>query len=164
MDRIIFGKLVNTHGLKGEVKIISDSDFKKERFKVGNQFYVGKLLVTVNSYRVHKNFDLITLKGFDNINDVEKFKGMDVSVEKSVLSDLEADEFYFHELEGMEVFHDAALVGTVVEVRDTPGNTLLIIKSGKKRILIPYVDQFVKEVDSENKKIYITPIEGLLWE
>lgn len=162
MDRIIFGKLVNTHGLKGEVKIISDSDFKKERFKVGNQFYVGKLLVTVNSYRVHKNFDLITLKGFDNINDVEKFKGMDVSVEKSVLSDLEADEFYFHELEGMEVFHDAALVGTVVEVRDTPGNTLLIIKSGKKRILIPYVDQFVKEVDSENKKIYITPIEGLL--
>ena len=162
MDKLVFGKLVNTHGLKGEVKIISDSDFKSERFKVGNQFYVGKLLVTVNSYRVHKNFDLLTFKGFTDINEVEKFKGMDVSVDKSELSGLEEDEFYFHELEGMEVFHDAVLVGTVTEVRDTPGNTLLVVKGKNKNILIPYVDAFIKEVDSANKKIYITPIEGLL--
>ncbi len=162
MDRLIFGKLVNTHGLKGEVKIISDSDFKSERFKVGNQFYVGELLVTVNSYRVHKNFDLLTFEGYSHINEVEKFKGQDVSVDKSVLTDLETDEFYFHELEGMEVFHDLMLVGKVSEVRDTPGNTLLVIKKDGKNIYIPYVDEFIKEVDSENKKIYITPIEGLL--
>lgn len=162
MERIVFGKLVNTHGLKGEVKIISDSDFKEERFKVGNTFYVGDLLLTIKTHRVHKNFDLVTFVGYTDINQVEKYKGMDVSIDADKIDKLEEDEFYYHELEGLSAYNEDELIGKVIEVRETPGNTLLVVKTDKKNIYIPYVDQFIKEVNLEEGKIYITPIEGLL--
>ena len=163
MEKIVFGKLVNTHGLRGEVKIVSTSDFKDERFKEGNQFYVGETLLTVKSHRVHKNFDMVVFEEFDNINQVEKFKGMEVSIDKSNLSELEEDEFYYHELEGMEVFNneDGSLIGKVIEVRDLPGSTILVVK-GSKRVLIPFVEEFIAEVNLEEGKININVIEGLL--
>lgn len=164
MERIVFGKLVNTHGLRGEVKIISNSDFKDERFKKGNKFFVGDEIVTVKSHRVHKNFDMIVFEEYNNINQVEKFKGMEISIDKSTLSDLDDDEFYYHDLEGMEVRNneDGAIIGSVVEVREMPSSTMLVIKTNEKRILIPFVEQFIAEVDTDQSKIYINVIEGLL--
>lgn len=164
MEKIVFGKLVNTHGLRGEVKILSNSDFKDERFKKGNKFFIGDEEVTVKSHRVHKNFDMVVFEEYNNINHVEKFKGMEVYIDKSTLSELEEDEFYYHDLEGMEAFNndDGTLIGKVVEVREMPSSTMLVVKTNNKRVMIPFVDQFIGEVDMDNGRIYIKVIEGLL--
>ena len=72
MNLIYIGDIVNTHGIKGEVRILSDFKYKKDVFKKGNYVYVGydKDKLKLNSYRVHKNFDMVTFEGINNINDV----------------------------------------------------------------------------------------------
>jgi 16S rRNA processing protein RimM len=162
MEKILIGKLVNTHGLRGEVKIMSESDFKDERFKKGSKLFLGELEVTVKSHRTHKNFDLVVFEEFNNINLVEKYKGTEIFVDKSLLSELEEDEFYYHELEGLEAFDGDELIGTIVEVRDMPSSTMLIVKMKTKRVYIPFVDEFIGEVDLEAGTIQINVIEGLL--
>lgn len=161
---ILIGKLVNTHGIRGEVKIMSSSDFKEERFKKGNTLFIGDLEVTVKSYRPHKNFDLVVFEEFNNINQVEQYKGTEIYVSKDTLSELDEDEFYYHELEGLEVYLDDEFIGKVYEMRDTPGNDLLVIKKNGKNIYIPFVEDFIKEIDLEKGIIKIEVIEGLLWE
>ena len=88
MDFIKIGKLVNTHGIKGEVKILSDFTKKDLVFIPGFKIYIGnkKTLMIINSYRHHKMFDMITLKGITNINDVLQYKGLDVFVNKEDLN------------------------------------------------------------------------------
>ncbi len=162
MDKILIGKLVNTHGIRGEVKILSESDFKEERFKKGNKLFIGDLEVTVKSHRTHKNFDLVQFEEFYNINQVEQYKGVEVFVDKKMLSELEDDEFYFHELEGLKAYDGEELVGTVTEVRDTPSAPLLVIKKKGKNVYIPFVEAFIGEVDIEAGTIQIHTIEGLL--
>ena len=68
MNLIYIGKLVNTHGLKGEVKLISDFKFKDDVFKINNNIYINKIKYTIKSYRKHKMFDMITLEGIDDID------------------------------------------------------------------------------------------------
>lgn len=162
MERIVFGKLVNTHGVRGEVKILSQSDFKDERFKKGTKFYVGDKEVTVKTHRTHKNFDLVTFEEYTNINEVETLKGLEVSIDKSMLSELPEDEFYYHDLEGLSVFNGEELVGEVSHVRDMPNGALLEVKTQSGKKLIPFVDEFIEDVDLEEKKIFINVIEGLL--
>ncbi|XMB86960.1 ribosome maturation factor RimM [Mycoplasmatota bacterium WC44] len=163
MEYIKFGTLVNTHGLRGEVKIKSNSDFKDERFKKGNKIFIGKdVEVTIKSYRVHKGLDLVTFEEFNNINDVEKYKGKDVLILKDTLRDLDDDEFYFHELEGLDVYEGSTLLGICKEIKEMPSNQLLVLKMQSKEVLIPFVSEFIEEIDLENKKIYINTIEGML--
>ena len=74
MELIKIGKIVNTHGIKGEIRIISDFKYKKDVFKVGNILYVDDDKLEINSYRVHKNFDMVTFNGINDINEVLKYK------------------------------------------------------------------------------------------
>ena len=69
MDKVYIGKIVNTHGIKGEIRIISDFLYKEKAFKVGTDIYIDEQKYLIHSYRRHKNFDMITLDGFDDINE-----------------------------------------------------------------------------------------------
>ena len=82
MDYIYIGKIVNTHGIKGELRIISNNEMKDKIFVKGRNFYIGKSKVKeeVNSYRVHKNFDMVTFLGYDNINQVLKYLKQNVTI------------------------------------------------------------------------------------
>ena len=84
MNYIYVGKIVNTHALKGEIRIISDFEYKDRVFIVNNRLYVGekKEELIIETYRVHKQFDMIKFKGIDNINDVIKYKGNKVYIDK----------------------------------------------------------------------------------
>ena len=84
MKYIYIGKIVNTHGLKGEIRILSDFKYKELIFKDNFKIYIGedKIPEVINSYRHHKIFDMITIKGINNINDVLKYKGKRVYVNK----------------------------------------------------------------------------------
>ena len=88
MEYIYIGGLVNTHGIKGEVRILSDFKYKNDVFKHGFNLYIGKdkIKETINTYRVHKNYDMVTFIGINDINDVLKYKGMNVYINKEELN------------------------------------------------------------------------------
>jgi len=168
IDYLIVGKIVNTHALQGEVRVISQSDFKEERFRKGSQLFIdfnGELVpVRVKTHRVNKNFDLVKFDGLNHINDVEKYKGCELLVSSENLSELENNEFYFHEIIGCEVCTaDGKLFGVVDDILQTGANDVWVIKrDGEKDVLIPYIDDVVKSIDIENKKVEIELLEGLV--
>jgi 16S rRNA processing protein RimM len=163
------GKIVNTHGIKGEVRIISRTDFPEERYKIGNTLHIfiadkEPIEVTVQSHRTHKNFDLVTFEGYANVNDVEKFKDSLVKVNESQLGELEEGEYYFHEIIGCTVVtEEGEELGAIKEILTPGANDVWVVKGAKgKEILIPFIDDIVKEIDIEEKRITIHLMEGLI--
>lgn len=164
------GKIVNTHGIRGEVRVISKTDFAEERYEKGNQLYIftetskEPVEVIVDTHRVHKSFDLLTFEGMHSIQDVEKFKGSLLKVPEEQLSELDEGEFYFHEIIGCKVFTDEdEEIGTIREILTTGANDVWVVKrKAGKDALIPYIDEIVKEIDVEQKRIIISLMEGLI--
>ncbi|MEH7382500.1 ribosome maturation factor RimM [Bacillus sp. JJ1533] len=163
------GKIVNTHGIKGEVRIISRTDFPEERYRIGNTLSIfmedkEPIEVKVQSYRTHKNFDLVSFEGYDNVNDVERFKGSLVKVHESQLGELEDGEYYFHEIIGCQVVtEEGEELGTIKEILTPGANDVWVVKGAKgKEILIPYIDDIVREIDTQEKRITIHLMEGLI--
>ena len=149
---INIGKIVNTHGIKGEVRILSDfSD--KSIFEPGNTLYVGNDSLKISSYRVHKNYDMVTFEGIDDINDVLKYKGEDVFIKREDVS-----HFILEDLVGYEVF-TTKLVGKVDKLISNIKYVILVLDNGS---MIPYIDEFIDKVDTESKRVYIKEIEGLI--
>ncbi|EKN63861.1 16S rRNA processing protein RimM [Schinkia azotoformans MEV2011] len=163
------GKIVNTQGIKGEIRVISSTDFPEERFRKGNILYIevapnDLIEVKVSSHRLHKNFHLLTFAGFNNINDVEKYKGKMLKISEDQLNDLDEGEFYYHEIIDCEVFtDDGEKLGTIKEILSPGANDVWVVKRpGDKDLLLPYIEDVVKEVDVENKKVIVHLMEGLL--
>lgn len=164
MEKIKVGVIVNTHGLKGEVKVKSFSDFNKERFAKGKKLFIEEantfIEVKVHTYREHNGMVLISFENREDINLIEKYCRCDLYVSKADLHELEANEVYFYELMNCEVYDEEGnQVGVVEDVFDTGANAVLRVN---QKILIPYVDAFIKEVDTANKKIIIHMMEGLV--
>ena len=157
MEYLYLGKIVNTHGIKGEIRILSDFKYKNDVFKIGNNIYIGKNKdkEVINSYRVHKNYDMITLKGINDINDVLKYKGLDAYINRE---EFNFDGIIYEDLIDMEVYSNNKLIGTVDEVIKSSAHP--IIKIGKS--MIPFIDEFILNVDTKNKRIDINEIEGLI--
>lgn len=162
------GKVVNTHGIRGEVKVLRISDFE-ERFTVGEQLYLVKeneqpIQLIIDGHRINKGFDLIHFKGYDNINDVEHYKGSYLKIMESQLTDLAENEFYYYEIIGCEVYtNNAEKLGEISEVLSPGANDVWVVKRPKgKDLLIPYIKDVVMDVDIAAKKVVIEPMEGLL--
>ncbi|MCK8098149.1 ribosome maturation factor RimM [Bacillus sp. 2CMS4F] len=164
------GKIVNTHGIKGEVRVISKTDFAEERYKPGNTLYLfmdGRqepIEVTVNTYRLHKQFHLLQFKERQSLNEVEELKNAIIKVPEEDLGELNEGEFYFHEIIGCEVFtEEGELIGKVKEILTPGANDVWVIgRKGKKDALIPYIESVVKQIDINEKKIEIQLMEGLI--
>ncbi|MGD7008435.1 ribosome maturation factor RimM [Metabacillus sp. 84] len=164
------GKIVNTHGIRGEVRVVSVTDFADERYKPGKKIFIfgeknpKPLEVEIESHRKHKSFDLLTFKGYPNINDVEPLKGMAIRIPESELSELDENEFYFHEIIGCTVYTDEGKeIGTVREILTPGANDVWVIKRPRRKdVLIPYIQEIVKEINPSEKRIIITPMEGLI--
>ncbi|MDF2903216.1 MAG: rimM [Bacillus sp. (in: firmicutes)] len=166
------GKIVNVHGLKGEVRVISTTDFVAQRFKPGNHLFLfmpgansnSPIELKVVSHRTHKNFELLTFEGFEDVNLVEKFRDGILKVPEDQLGALDEGEFYFHEIVGCLVctVHGEE-IGKVTEILTPGANDVWVIKPKTGRdILIPYIAQVVKKIDVKEKIILIEPMEGLL--
>ena len=87
MKYIYLGKIANTHGIKGELRILSNFKYKSRVLKKGFKVYIGKEKIEeeIVTYRPHKQFDMITLKGYNNINDVLKYKSLNIFINKEDL-------------------------------------------------------------------------------
>ena len=165
MKQIKIGVLVNTHGLKGEVKVKPMTDFPDIRFQKGNtiniQYQNTLLPVTIKQVREQKDLLLLTFEGYDDINQVEPWKGSILSIDESQLHELEEDEAYYFELQDCEVYdNENQLLGTVSEVIETGANAVLRVR-GEREYLIPYVKAFVTDFDAEAKRITVKMVEGL---
>lgn len=160
---IKIGKLVNFHGVKGEVKILSDSDFLEERFVSGATVLIKGQTFTIKSYRTHKNFHLLTFEGVSNMNDILDLKGEDVYIEEDENLSLDEHEFHVKDIVGLTVINldDNSELGKITDVIFTGANDVWVIE-GDKEYLIPYIEQVVKTVDLDAGIVEITPLEGLL--
>ncbi len=164
------GKIVNTQGVKGEIRVISRTDFTEARYKVGNTLYLFKaegtepIEVTVKSHRVHKTFDLLTFEGYNNLDEVEKLRDYIIKVPKDQLEELEENEYYFHEIIGCTVLtEEGEELGKISEILTPGANDVWVVKrKGGKDLLIPYIEEIVKDINITDKVIKIHLMEGLL--
>lgn len=164
------GTIVNTHGIKGEVRVVSRTHFPHERYTVGNKLSLfmpdskTPIHLVVASHRQHKNFDLLTFENHFNISEVEKYRSGVFKIAETDLGELDENEFYYHEIVGCTVFTtDGVELGKVTEILETGANDVWTVTPEKgKPHYIPYIEDIVLEIDIDNKKIVIDPMEGLL--
>ena len=157
MDKIYIGKIVNTHGVKGELRIRSDFEFKDKVFIVNNKLIIDDKEYNIRSYRKHKTFDMVCLDEYRNINDVLFLVGNKVYFDKEKL-ELNNNEEIDKDLLEYTVFINNNN-GKVIEIMDTGNNKVLRIKADRE-YLIPYNEKFVI-IDRNKKEININLIDGM---
>lgn len=162
------GTIVNTHGIKGELRVIPITDFPEDRFKSGAKLYLKNkdqtLEFTVESSRPHKSFILLKLKGYDNINDVEKYVKSELFADGEEVSDLNEGEFLYKQIIGLTVVDkELGEVGKITEIMELGSNDVWVVKSPKyKEILLPYIDDVIKKVDLDNQVVEVEIPDGLI--
>lgn len=160
MKKIKVGKVVNTHGIKGEIRILSDFQFKDKVFKINNSIIIGDKEYIIKSYRVHKMFDMVTLDGYNNINDVLFLLKKDVYFDEDNLL-LNDNEVLDDELLEFKVINNKGEVGEVLEVFYASATNKIIRIKFDKEYLVPYREPFVVKINKNNKEIVIELLEGM---
>lgn len=163
------GKIVNTHGIKGEVRVISDTDFPEERYQPGAELiWLGndesdRLTLTVASHRQHKQFDLVKFESYPTINEAESLVGGTLNVTEADLATLDDDTFYWHDIVGLTAYDEAGTeIGQVKEILSSGANDVWVIsRRGQKDLLLPYIDEVVKDVNLTAGTITVHVLEGL---
>lgn len=165
MDEYLYlGKIVNTHGIKGELRLISSFKYKEKAFLSNRRIYIGEEHIEeiIENYRHHKIFDMITLKGYTNINEVLKYLNKNVYIKRNDLN-LTSREYLDKDLINLSVLFNSKAVGRVLALREEGGgNKILEILVNDKKTLVPFHDEFVKKIDFESGTIELDLIEGMI--
>ena len=169
MKLLTLGKIIKTKGLDGTFKVNSSTDFADERYQKGNKVYIEDIRtkelkeVTVRRYYFDQGFDYVAFEEIPTIDEATPLVNSLILVDKDSLPPLEDDEYYFDDLEGCKVTIKGNHIGKVSKVEDYNGRrSLRVTLSNKKQILIPFVDQFIKEVNIGKKSIEVELIEGMI--
>ena len=165
MEYILIGKVVNTFGIKGELKVYPYTDFVEDRFKKGTKVYLGEehLPFVVKSYREHKGMLLVLFEAHEDINLVEKYKEFEIYKAEEDIQPAK-DGYYFRDLKDLNVYVNDELIGKVLKVEEgiTANNLRILKNEDQKEYLVPFLPVFVENVDLLNKRIDIVRMEGLL--
>lgn len=162
------GKIANTHGLRGELKIIPQTDFAEERFAKGSKLYIqakgDRIPVVIAKARPHKHTYIVQLVDYTDINQVEPFKGGTLQVAAEDRAPLPEDEYYYDEIIGCQVISDEdEVLGEVTDILVTGANDVWIVTPPEgKEILLPVIDDVILHVDTHSKKIKVHLLEGLV--
>lgn len=159
---VYIGRIVNTHGIKGELRLLSNFEKKDRVFKPNVSIYIGKekQKECIESYRSHKEFDMITIEGYTSINEVLKYKGKSVYVEREVLQ-LQENEYLYDDLIGLFVIEKEKILGKIKEIVYNNTNVLLYVES-EKNFYIPLNEEYIKEVDLKKKQVIVEGGENLI--
>ena len=152
MNKIVIGKYVTTHGIKGEIRIKSDFNEKDKVFKVGNEIIIDKPYI-INSYRVHKGYDMVTLEGVNRIEDIINLKNSLVYIDRDKYFN---DEVIEDDLIGYKI-ENSYLDTFLSEIRLMNINKKILVCTNGK--FIPY--ELIDHIDNDDKIIYIKEVEGL---
>lgn len=161
------GIISSTHGVRGEVKVFPTTDDVK-RFKKLKKVILDTgrehLPLEVESVKFFKQFAIVKFKGIDNINDIEKYKGKSLLVDREHAVKLRKDEYFIADMIGLQVYtEDGEAFGVLKDVLETGANDVYIIDSSKHgEVLIPAIKQCILDVDIEGGKMTIHIMEGLV--
>lgn len=167
MDFYNVGKIVNTHGIRGEVRVMPTTDFVDERFAKGQDLYLkgagDPLKLTVEAARQHKGFILVKFVGYDNINDVQAFRDHELMVSGADQEPLEDGQYYYHQIIGLAVKTvDGDELGKIKEILSPGANDVWVVqRAGKQDLLLPVIDDVVKDVDLAAGVVTVELMEGL---
>lgn len=163
------GQIVNTNGLKGFLKVKPLTD-DITRFEDLETIYIQKakelIEFKIQDVKYNKNMVLLKLEGIDDITEAEKYKNCYIKINREDAVELEEDSYFIVDIIGSEVFtEEGEDLGKVVDVLQTGSNDVYTVKTlDGKEILLPAIEDVIKNVDIENKKIVIHLMEGLIWE
>ena len=163
MKYIRIGKIVNTHGVKGELRLLSEFKYKDKIFKKDFLIYIGKDKIEekINTYRKHKCFDMITLEGYTNINEVLKYKGCYAFINKEDLI-LNNNEYLNEDLIGFKVIYNNLDDIKVIGIEKYPSSDMLKVNYNDTFKLIPITDGIIENIDFERQEITLKDIKGLI--
>ena len=154
-ERMELGKIVNTFGLKGEIKIWPYVDYISKVKKV----YINNSKMEIERARSQKNIFVIKLKGIDTIEQAEKLKNYIIEMEREDAPKLPKDTYYISDLIGFDVYTDEGkLLGKLDDIFKTGANDVYQVGE----ILLPSIKEVIKQIDTENKKITVHLIKGLV--
>lgn len=153
MNKTYLGKYVNTHGIKGEIRIKSNFPYKEKIFKIDNEIIINDSVYIIKSYRVHKDYDMVTLKGINSINDIPFPKNTKVYIDRDKY--LEKKDYLDSDLIGFIVYN-SKIERKVLDIFYLNSNKKLI------KTAVGYIPfELIKNVDLENKRILIEDVDGL---
>lgn len=150
---IIVGKYVNTHGIKGEIRILSDFSRKDLIFKPKFKLYINNKEFIIKSYRKHKNYDMITFEGINSINDIEYLKGNNVYIKRDDINEFIDEDLYKYLI---------SVNSKLYKIKNILMNNfqkILVLENDK---MVPYVKDFILKKDDNKKIIYMDLPNNLL--
>ncbi|MGN0998173.1 MAG: ribosome maturation factor RimM [Faecousia sp.] len=150
------GEIVTSHGVRGEVKVLSWLDSPEylcefDRCRIDGKEY------TMEAVRVQKSCNLVKLQGVDTMEDAQALRSKVLELYRE---DMDDEVIFAAELVGMEVFADGENIGKIKEVLDYPGNSVYVVK-GRYEYMIPAVKQFILSTDLEKNEMQVKLIEGM---
>ncbi len=161
------GKVVRPHGIEGALRIKSYAQSEESFLSAGTvslRSSSGDIReYAVSSVRPHKNILLMKLEGLNTLEEAEKYRGAAILIKRHSLPRAEEEEYFWHELIGLEVYlSEGEYVGTIRHILPTGSNDIYVVQEGKKEVLIPAVHDVVREIDLTNNRMIISEVEGLL--
>lgn len=157
MNKIYVGAIVSTHGIKGEIRIISklEQSLKEKVFKVDNSILINDKEYKLRSYRRHKNYDMVLLDDFNNINDVLFLMKQKVYIDSKYIELSAKEDFELNYME-YEVITSDNQKGVVKSLEETGNNyKIMRVVINNKEELVPYNEHFLKKIDSSKKQVEI---------
>lgn len=160
MNKVFIGKIVSTHGIKGEIKIISSFQFKEKVFRVGNELIIDNTNYIIKSYRHHKNFEMVCLNDYKDINEVLFLmkKNVYVDMDNIVLLD---NEVLDEELVTYKVVNTRGEVGQVKEIFLASKDNKIMRVQFEREMLIPVNSPMIKKINKKNKEVLVELINGM---
>lgn len=161
------GVIASTHGVRGEVKVFPTTD-DAERFKHLKKVYLDtgreQIPLEIQNVKFFKQFAILKFKGIDNINDIEKYKGKSLLIDREEAVPLEEDEYYIADILGMDVYtEDGELFGRLRDVMETGANDVYILDTKEHgEVLVPAIRECILDVDIREKRMRIHLMEGLI--
>ena len=160
MSKVYIGYIQGVHGLRGDLKIKSYFDKPERVFKSGTNIYLNNELHTISTCKLYKGFYLTTIDNIKDINQVEKYIGYDVFIERENLQ-LKECEYIINDLYGLKIESNGKEYGKVKNVLNNKIYNILVIDYDKE-YMIPLIDEYVVKVDLPNEKIICKDIERLI--
>ena len=150
------GEIVTTHGVRGEVKVLTWLDSPEllcefDRCRIGGKEF------RMESVRVQKTCNLGKLSGVDTMEAAQAMRGKVVELYRE---DIDEDVIFGAELIGVEVYEEDTLLGKITDVLDYPGNSVYVV-SGEHEYMIPAVNQFILSTDLDANRMQVKLIEGM---
>lgn len=156
------GKIVNTHGISGELKVQPWCDYPEFLTQFNELYFADQSILKIISSKVHKNCVIIRAEGIDTIEKATSLRNKILFMNRDDV-ELEDNLVFIQDILGFEVFDERLnrIIGKLTEVLPNPANDLYIIKDDKKQYLLPAVNEFVKNIDTEKRIITVCSIEGM---